>query len=118
MEDYKCNKCQKVFRSLVYDWDKETAPCPYCIGLGLRITENINLIRKGNKTMFRTQKTYGALWDYSEEIRTGQLSIKAATKLCLVKRNTEAKALRKQGLKVVCGSLPNQLRPYWSCRRN
>jgi len=64
--------------------------------------------------MFRTQKTYGALWDYAEEIKTGKLTIQEATGLCLSDRNREAKALRKQGLKVVCGSLPNQLRQYWS----
>ena len=60
-----------------------------------------------------TQKTYGALWDYAQEIRAGRLTVAQATIYCLSDRNREAKALRKQGFKVLCGSLPNQLRPYW-----
>ncbi len=59
------------------------------------------------------QRSYAALWDYADEIRTGRMSIIEANKLCLKERNTEAKRLRQQGQRVSCFTLSGQMRQYW-----
>jgi hypothetical protein len=59
------------------------------------------------------QRSYAALWDYADEIRSGRTSIAEANKLCLSERNAEAKRLRQEGHKVVCSTLSGQLRQYW-----
>ena len=59
------------------------------------------------------QRSYAALWDYADEVRSGRMSIAEANKLCLRERNAEAKKLRQQGRKVLCSTLSGQLRQYW-----
>ena len=59
------------------------------------------------------QRSFAALWDYADEIRTGRMSIAHANKVCLGERNAEAKRLREQGQKVACSTLSGQLRQYW-----
>ena len=59
------------------------------------------------------QFTFGALWDYAEEIRTGTMSVEQASKLCMKKASATAREQREQGKKASRCTLRGQLRQYW-----
>jgi len=60
-----------------------------------------------------TQKTFGALWDYANEIREGSLSLGEAESKTKQDCDVFCKEKRRQGFKVVRSSLGKQLRQYW-----
>lgn len=59
------------------------------------------------------QQFFSALWDYAVRIRDGYLSVEQAQRMSLKERNAKAKELRRQGYRVKCFTMPNQLRQYW-----
>lgn len=59
------------------------------------------------------QIAFGALWVFAEEIRSGEMSVEQASKLCMKKAAAEAKEQRKQGRKASRCTLRGQLRQYW-----
>ena len=74
---------------------------------------NRNTLFKGLEMQSPTQQSFMALWDYREEVKSGSMSVKTASKLCLQARNARAKQLRANGVRVHCFTLAGQIRQYW-----
>lgn len=68
--------------------------------------------KEGVNRMFK-QESFSPLWEFENEIRNGELTLKEARNKCQELRNKKAKKLRKSGFTVKCFTLRNQLREYW-----
>lgn len=63
--------------------------------------------------LIMAQKTFGALWDYAEQIESGRLTLEQASKYCRHLRDEAYRQARKFGRQATRFSLSNQLRQYW-----
>jgi len=61
----------------------------------------------------QVQRSYAALWDYADEIRTGRMSLREANDRCRQKRDSLARRAWLDGWATTCRDESGHTREYW-----